>query len=65
MAHSGCLLGAMAGDAAGFTLKFFSQPITHVDVVNSMKMPGGGAYNVGVGEVSDAFNKKTIFVPFY
>lgn len=49
----GCLIGALAGDAAGATLEFYHGDITEDVVRNAMKMPGGGALGVGPGQVTD------------
>lgn len=49
----GCMLGLFVGDSAGATLEFFAGKINEVDVDNAMSMPGGGAHNVGPGQVTD------------
>lgn len=49
----GCLVGALAGDAAGATLEFYHGVITEDIARASMKMPGGGALCVGPGQITD------------
>lgn len=49
----GCLVGALAGDAAGATLEFYHGEITEEVVRGAMKMPGGGALGVGPGQITD------------
>lgn len=52
-AATGCLLGALVGDAAGATLEFFERDITLEDVVWAMSMPGGGDLHVAPGQITD------------
>lgn len=50
----GCLLGGMVGDAAGAVLEFSSGgPLKLEAVERAMRMPGGGAHNVGPGQITD------------
>ncbi len=49
----GCLLGALAGDAAGATLEFLEHDPTPEDVVWAMSMPGGGDLQVAPGQITD------------
>lgn len=49
----GALWGALLGDAAGVTLEFFGKPITEKDIDMALRYPGGGAFRVGPGQVSD------------
>jgi ADP-ribosyl-[dinitrogen reductase] hydrolase len=46
------MLGAFVGDAAGATLEFVKR-ITPEMVREAMKMPGGGVWNVGPGQITD------------
>ncbi len=52
-AATGCLFGALVGDAAGATLEFFEDDITSEDVAWAMSMPGGGDLQVAPGQVTD------------
>jgi ADP-ribosylglycohydrolase len=48
------MLGALVGDAAGATLEFMDDAdITPEVVRRAMTMPGGGAHNVGPGQITD------------
>lgn len=47
------ILGALVGDAAGSTLEFYKFPITEEKARNAMKMPGGGHFRVGSGQITD------------
>jgi ADP-ribosyl-[dinitrogen reductase] hydrolase len=47
------MLGALVGDAAGATLEFYRRPITEDQALQAMKMPGGGMYKVGPGQITD------------
>jgi ADP-ribosyl-[dinitrogen reductase] hydrolase len=49
----GCVLGLFVGDAAGATLEFQGGRLTAAKVRRAMGMPGGGAHNVGPGQVTD------------
>lgn len=49
----GCLVGAMVGDAAGATLEFFQGDIDENIASEAMKMPGGGVFSVGPGQITD------------
>lgn len=49
----GCLVGALVGDAAGATLEFYHGDIDENVASEAMKMPGGGAWSVGPGQVTD------------
>ncbi len=48
----GAVLGAFVGDAAGVTLEFTSID-SDQQVREAMRMPGGGVFRVGSGQVSD------------
>ena len=50
----GCIIGAMIADSCGSYLEF-SQGLIYDDNVMSqcMKMPGGGCWSVGPGQVTD------------
>ena len=52
-AAKGCLLGALAGDAAGATLEFLGRAPTTEDVTWAMSMPGGGDLRVAPGQITD------------
>ena len=47
------ILGALVGDAAGATLEFYRNPITEETALRAMKMPGGGHFRVGSGQITD------------
>ncbi|GLD98749.1 hypothetical protein PINS_up007469 [Pythium insidiosum] len=49
----GALLGVLCGDAAGATLEFARHKITHHDVDQAVRMPGGGVFDVGPGQITD------------
>jgi ADP-ribosylglycohydrolase len=49
----GAFLGMLCGDAAGATLEFYRKPITETIAEKAMRMPGGGALNVGKGQITD------------
>lgn len=49
----GCLLGGAVGDAAGAPLEFYDFEMTDDAVSNAMGMSGGGALNIGVGQLTD------------
>jgi ADP-ribosyl-[dinitrogen reductase] hydrolase len=49
----GCLLGALVGDAAGATLEFIHRKPSSGEVLNAMKMPGGGVIEVAPGQITD------------
>lgn len=49
----GCLLGALAGDAAGATLEFLANPPTAEEVRWAMAMSGGGVMQVAPGQITD------------
>lgn len=49
----GCLLGALAGDAAGATLEFLGHQPTIEEVNRAMQMPGGGVLGVAPGQITD------------
>ena len=51
-AASGCLLGALVGDAAGAVLEFRSN-ITLEDCDRAMNMAGGGVLGVAPGQITD------------
>lgn len=52
-AAMGCLLGSLAGDAAGATLEFMLDPPTLDRVIRAMDMPGGGRIGVAPGQITD------------
>ncbi|MEM9275967.1 MAG: ADP-ribosylglycohydrolase family protein [Cyanobacteria bacterium P01_F01_bin.143] len=52
-AAKGCLLGALAGDAAGATLEFLDHDPTSEEVAWAMNMPGGGDLEVAPGQITD------------
>jgi ADP-ribosyl-[dinitrogen reductase] hydrolase len=48
------VLGAFVGDASGAVLEFIGQKkITDESVTSAMKMPGGGIFGVGPGQITD------------
>ncbi|WIA34941.1 hypothetical protein OEZ86_013222 [Tetradesmus obliquus] len=49
----GSLLGACVGDAAGAVLEFIYRMPTEAEVEAALKMPGGGVWEVGPGQVTD------------
>ncbi|TMW66514.1 hypothetical protein Poli38472_004279 [Pythium oligandrum] len=49
----GAFLGVLCGDAAGATLEFARGKITNKDVERAMRMPGGGVFRVGKGQITD------------
>ena len=50
----GCVLGAFVGDAAGAVLEFIGHKnINETSVAETMKMPGGGVFKVGPGQITD------------
>ena len=50
---TGCLLGALCGDAAGATLEFLQHDPTAEEVAWAMSMPGGGELEVAPGQITD------------
>ncbi|MDJ0649449.1 MAG: ADP-ribosylglycohydrolase family protein [Xenococcaceae cyanobacterium MO_188.B19] len=52
-AATGCLVGALVGDAAGATLEFLEQDPTVEDVAWAMSIPGGGDLQVAPGQITD------------
>lgn len=52
-AATGCLLGALVGDAAGATLEFLEHDPTPEEVAWAMSMPGGGDLQVAPGQITD------------
>lgn len=50
---TGCLLGALCGDAAGATLEFLQHDPTVEEVTWAMSMPGGGELEVAPGQITD------------
>ena len=50
---TGCLLGALCGDAAGATLEFLQHDPTAEEVAWAMSMPGGGRLKVASGQITD------------
>jgi ADP-ribosyl-[dinitrogen reductase] hydrolase len=52
-AAMGCLLGALAGDAAGATLEFLGRQPTAEEVNLAMQMCGGGVWNIAPGQITD------------
>ena len=50
---TGCLLGALCGDAAGATLEFLDHDPTEREVAWAMDMPGGGELEVAPGQITD------------
>ncbi len=53
MSKKGAIVGALVGDAAGATLEFLGKLPSKLQVLNAMKMPGGGAINVAPGQFTD------------
>ena len=53
MSKRGAIVGALVGDAAGATLEFLGKLPSKIQVLNAMKMPGGGAINVAPGQFTD------------
>ncbi len=49
----GTIMGALVGDASGLTLEFYKGHIDEEIASNAMHMPGGGAFNVAPGQISD------------
>lgn len=49
----GCLIGALAGDAAGARLEFLGRRPTALEVADAMAMKGGGVWRVAPGQVTD------------
>lgn len=49
----GCMLGALAGEAAGAVLEFYGGKITSDVVDAAMTLPGGGCFRVGPGQITD------------
>jgi ADP-ribosyl-[dinitrogen reductase] hydrolase len=47
------MAGALVGDAAGAVLEFHREPITAEKAEAAMRMPGGGTWNVGPGQITD------------
>ena len=52
-AATGCLFGALVGDAAGATLEFLEHDPTSEEVAWAMSMPGGGDLQVAPGQITD------------
>jgi ADP-ribosylglycohydrolase len=52
-ARAGAVVGALVGDAAGATLEFARIKITGAVAEAAMRMPGGGALDVGPGQITD------------
>jgi ADP-ribosyl-[dinitrogen reductase] hydrolase len=52
-AATGCLLGALVGDAAGATLEFLEHDPTVEEVAWAISMPGGGYLQVAPGQITD------------
>ncbi|VEP18043.1 ADP-ribosylation/crystallin J1 [Hyella patelloides LEGE 07179] len=50
---TGCLLGALVGDAAGATLEFLEHDPTPEEVAWAKNMPGGGDLQVAPGQITD------------
>jgi ADP-ribosyl-[dinitrogen reductase] hydrolase len=50
---SGCFIGLLVGDAAGASIEFYDGDLTSEIVKNAMKMPGGGVFNIGKGQITD------------
>ena len=48
----GCIFGAFIGDALGAFLEFQSE-VSQEEVDTGMKMPGGGPFKIGPGQVTD------------
>lgn len=49
----GAFLGVLCGDAAGATLEFHRGTITRELASAAMRMPGGGLFRVGPGQITD------------
>jgi ADP-ribosylglycohydrolase len=49
----GCIFGAFVGDSLGTYLEFSTKPASKDEMIKCMKMPGGGFFKVGPGQVSD------------
>lgn len=49
----GSVMGACVGDAAGGVLEFWRSVPTPEDVDRAMAMPGGGAFNLAPGQITD------------
>jgi len=49
----GSVIGAFAGDAMGAYLEFCSFEINHKSVTKAMTFPGGGAFKVAPGQITD------------
>lgn len=52
-AATGCLLGALVGDAAGATLEFIEHDPTPEEVAWAMSMSGGGRLKLAPGQITD------------
>lgn len=52
-AATGCLLGALVGDAAGATLEFLDRDPKPEEVAWAISMPGGGDLGVAPGQITD------------
>lgn len=53
MEHAlGCIVGALVGDAAGAPLEF-NHHIKEDEIKNAIHMNGGGALNIGQGQITD------------
>ena len=49
----GTIIGALCGDAIGAVLEFYFKEITDRIAQKAFEMPGGGAHNVGKGQITD------------
>lgn len=49
----GSILGALVGDAAGATLEFIGRQPSRLEVLNAMKMVGGGWWRTAPGQITD------------
>ena len=49
----GSVFGAFIGDAAGAVLEFFDSRIDEFNVIDALKMPGGGRLGMGKGQITD------------
>src|SRR5262245_40796271 len=49
----GGVLGALSGDAIGTTLEFIGRKPDQDEVVHALTMPGGGAWELAPGQVTD------------
>ena len=49
----GAVCGALAGDAAGGVLEFLGRSPTRSDVDHALGMPGGGAFSLAPGQITD------------